>query len=1536
MLIYIKELETKVKTNGWANKIKSLSVSFLLGCVSVASQILLSSFIAPQHPAYAQINIVPDNTLGSEASEVIPNFDNTPNELITGGAQRGQNLFHSFREFNVAENRGAYFIVFDPSIQNILARVTGSNRSDILGVLGTREINNGNVFLSNANLFLMNPNGIIFGENARLDIDGSFYATTAKEIRFGNQGNFSTINPQVPRALSINPSALFFDAVAKQGEIVNRSIDGLEVIPGRTLGLVGGNILLEGGTLLAPSGRIELGSVASNSLVNIISRGTAYSLNYEGVNNFQDILLSQEASVRTTGNSGGAVQVQGKNIAVTGGSYINANLTGNGVGGGLTVNASESVQVIGENAQGDDNSSINVQVSRTGTGKGGDMTINTPTLIVKDGAQISTGVFGAGKGGNLNINAFESVQLIGTAPNIRLPINLDFRLPSGLFSETQATGDAGDTTINTQELLLKDGAQINVGSRNSGKGGNLIINASKSVQLSGATDNKFFPTNLTSRTIGTGNAGNLTIDTSKLLVEEGAQIDAGTGGGGKGGNLTINASESVQLIGESTNGLFFLLSQLSSGSESTGDAGHLTINTRALLVADGARIDANTSGSAKGGNLTINASEYVRVTGTSALAPTSFSSGLYAASEGTGNAGNVVITTPILQIKNGGLINTSTGSSGKGGNLIVNASKEVELSGNFLNAIFSRIGSQATRTATGQAGDVKINTSTLKVQDGAQISVGTFGAGKGGHLIVNATKEVQLNGVVLDNDETINWSGLFSETQGSGDAGNITIETPVLGVEDGARIDGSTRNKGNGGFVTINASELVKITGISAETQQSSALLTLANGLSTGNAGNLTISTPILLVQNGGNIDASTFSSGKGGNLTVNAFESLLIDGQGNAAGILTNSIGKGDAGAMTINAGALTVKNGGYLETATINSGQGGNLNVTASKLVEVIGRNSRLFTGNAGEGDAGNLTITTPILTVSDVAQVSTSTFGSGKGGNLTVSASELIKLIGSTADGKITSGLFARVEEKSTGNAGDLMIKTPVLIIQDGARAETVTLGSGNAGNLIVDAFKEVQLIGTTPPGINVSGLAASARAGTGNAGNLIVNTPILLIKDGAQISTGSFGAGNGANLTINASESVQIIGTGSQQPGGLFSVAEQSGNAGNLNINTPILFVKDEGTISAGSNGSGKGSNLTINASREVQVIDLSKIISEANSTGDAGDLVIITPILLVKNGGIISASSFGKGRAGNVEITADTVELQGIFSENERLSAVISLTAGRGSTAKAGDITFKTQVLNIRDGAVISTISRNQGQAGNINVRADKLLIAEDGSIFTASQESSGGAVNITSGNIFLLGNSDISTFVAGGAGGGGDIKLTANSILAFGDSDILAFAQDGKGGNIAFDTPAFFGQNYRPAPPGTNPLTLDRNNRVDINASAAVSGVIVLPDTSFVKNNLDELPEDAINTNALIANSCIARRNQQNGSFFVTGSGGLPARPNDAPLPSYSTGDVQPVPTQESTKLSTQKRRWQIGDPVIEPSGVYKLPNGKLALGKEC
>ncbi len=198
-------------------------------------------------------------------------------------------------------------------------------------------------------------------------------------------------------------------------------------------------------------------------------------------------------------------------------------------------------------------------------------------------------------------------------------------------------------------------------------------------------------------------------------------------------------------------------------------------------------------------------------------------------------------------------------------------------------------------------------------------------------------------------------------------------------------------------------------------------------------------------------------------------------------------------------------------------------------------------------------------------------------------------------------------------------------------------------------------------------------------------------------------------------------------------------------------------------------------------------------------------------------------------------------------------------------------------------------------------------------------------------------NSDITTTVNQGQERGGDITLTAGSIVAFDDSDILAYAPGGTGGNITLNTPAFFGENYRPAPRNTKPNTLDGNNRVNVNATGAVEGIITQPDTTFIQNSLTELPDNQIDTDSLLANICIVRRNQPTrGSFTITGSGSLPQRPGDAQMSSFPTVDIETLPSDGTPTNTNPNRPWQKGDPIVEPQGVYRLPNGKLVLSREC
>ena len=151
------------------------------------------------------------------------------------------------------------------------------------------------------------------------------------------------------------------------------------------------------------------------------------------------------------------------------------------------------------------------------------------------------------------------------------------------------------------------------------------------------------------------------------------------------------------------------------------------------------------------------------------------------------------------------------------------------------------------------------------------------------------------------------------------------------------------------------------------------------------------------------------------------------------------------------------------------------------------------------------------------------------------------------------------------------------------------------------------------------------------------------------------------------------------------------------------------------------------------------------------------------------------------------------------------------------------------------------------------------------------------------------------------------------------------FPRNGFGGDIELETLVFFGSNFQPAPQGTDPDTLDGNARVDINASGAESGVISLPDVSFIQNSLTELSESTINTETLIADSCVVPSGRQRGTFIITGAGGLPVRPGDASVSPYPTGTVRTVPQQSSS------RPWQKGDPIVEPTGTYRLANGKAS-----
>ncbi|MEH2403246.1 filamentous hemagglutinin N-terminal domain-containing protein [Nostoc sp.] len=539
---------------------------------------------------------------------------------IEGGTRVGNNLFHSFEQFSVPPGITAHF-QNPKDIQNIISRVTGKSISSIDGILKADGI---------ANVFLINPNGIIFGPNASLDISGSFVASTASSLNFADGTKFSAIDPRTTPMLTVSvPTGLQFGTTAafirNQSQarpngvtsVFNQSV-GLQVQADKTLALVGGEITLEDGNLTAASGRIELGSVAGNSLVKLNPTNQGWVLGYEDVQNFQNIRLIQRNDDSEIGSiidgsskdRGGSIRVQG-----------------------------DSVELIGPG--------VRLRSQTMGVEDGGDLTITARKLIIQDGAQVSTATLSEGNGGNLTVNASESVEVIGSFASSKT------KQPSILSTSTGAAGKAGDMTLNTGRLLIQDGASVTTESNGllvdseglkllpaTGEGGNLTVNASESVALLG-TSKSGHPSSLIALTNSFGDAGKVRITRGKLIVQDQAAI-------------AVNSEFST----------FTYLGALPN----LGKSGDLNVMARSILLDNGGKLTSN-SESGQGGDIRLQVWDLLGL-------GIRRNSQITTNAEGKGNGGNISIYVPngfIFAVPSENSDISANAVGGNGGNVKINA-----------------------------------------------------------------------------------------------------------------------------------------------------------------------------------------------------------------------------------------------------------------------------------------------------------------------------------------------------------------------------------------------------------------------------------------------------------------------------------------------------------------------------------------------------------------------------------------------------------------------------------------------------------------------------------------------------------------------------------------------------------------------------------------------------------------------------------------------------------------------------------------------
>ena len=685
----------------------------------INSGLFLSFWMLTPGLSYAQI--AGDETVSTD----VTTSDNV-NFTVDGGSRAGNNLFHSFSKFSVPENGSAIFNNTS-DVENIISRVTGGSISNIDGLIKAE---------GSTNLFLINPNGIVFGPNAKLDIKGSFMATTATRLNFDDGKSFSTNDTSAQSLLSVSvPIGLQFGETVGNIRFIGNNADNdptvslLTLETGKTLALVGGDVLLEAGSLSAPGGRIEIGSVGASGTVQVEPISTGWKLNYDSGQNLQDIQLSQISYIDTTGDGNGDIQLYGRQIAITGGSQVGGFSDGTDQRGTLAVRASELVEVSGNGS-----SLFNlVDFDSPKPGAALNISIDTKHLVVSDGADIT--IFNSNvkdqPGGKLTINALESVEVNDSI----------------ISTEAFVDADAGEIRINTGSLTIRNGG-IGSSTSGAGNGGTIVINASKFVEVSGQAEQNTEQSTLSglfarTRRSAQGNGGIIKIDTGRLVIRDGGSIsvEAADSSTGQAGTLDINAVNSVEVSGVG--------SSLQASSVSPKPAGNLTITTDKLVVQDGAKVNVSS----------IN----------------------------TGNAGNLTIAARTISLDNGGQLTATSGSGTGGGNITLQN----------LNSLLLRGRSEISTNAggAGNGGNITITTDLLTALGNSKITANAEGAGNGGNIRIEtqgffvspdseitASSEQGIDGVVeidrLENDpegalltlpvEPVNISGLIAQGCSSG------------------------------------------------------------------------------------------------------------------------------------------------------------------------------------------------------------------------------------------------------------------------------------------------------------------------------------------------------------------------------------------------------------------------------------------------------------------------------------------------------------------------------------------------------------------------------------------------------------------------------------------------------------------------------------------------------------------------------------------------------------------------------------------------
>ena len=909
------------------------------------------------------------------------------------------------------------------------------------------------------------------------------------------------------------------------------------------------------------------------------------------------------------------------------------------------------------------------------------------------------------------------------------------------------------------------------------------------------------------------------------------------------------------------------------------------------------------------GDIFIRATESLELVGQSFDKPT----GIFNIVEDQASAENGGVTrleSPQILVQRGAEVSTNTIGSGQGARLEVIAN-DIRLDGGLLDeennstpsGFFARTNErfdpqQSDDPATGNGGDIFIQSDRLTLIDGAQISTSTFGQGNAGNIEIRANERINISGQLLTNEDATDLlvSGIFAQVEvnnvaNAGDGGTIRLNTPILEVTGGAQIATAARSTGRGGNIFINDSinnaQLVLLSGTADVNRPDniSGILVSAEEGARNDAGSLTLHAERLIVEDGARISADNRGSAQGGSATITVQDLIVRNG----GEILAASF-------------ADDPSQPGFDELTPTSGGDAGSLTITAQS-VQLL-NDGEISVSAQENARAGRILLTADTLVIAGDSQIRAETVA-----NRNADGSAINENIGDNGDASI-----------------ELVIDNSILIT--GGRISALT-EEGQGGDVLINAD-----IAQTPlPLLQLSGksfISAEARGG-GDGGTVTIRATDLDIQDRARISTRSQ-SGTSGTIGLDIGNALKLRNRGR------ILALTQDGIAGQIQINStssapaPMVRMGDRSRISAAARGTGDAGKITILATN-INLQDSSSILASTQS-GTSGNIALagIETLQILDNSTISAATD--TGTAGSIMI--NTIGSEVIVSGE---NAEISVRAD-GNNGVAGNLTIDTTDLAVTNGGDLSVSSPN-GTAGNLIISATNIVL-DDGTLSAETQQTPpgemGANIDITGINILFLTSDSLISARALEQADGGNVTLDASQGFITTpvevNSDIIANANQGDGGDINITTQGLFGLQERRQNPITNDI--DASSAFGLDGTVAITRIEVDPSRGLVA-----LPSGVVDVSRLIAQQCNAGgyAERQRSDFVITGRGGLVPAPGELLGQSLWDDMRSPfTPTQSAASSvaslppSSSSLSDAIRSPLIEAQAWTQTPDGQILL----